>query len=83
MKSNVYLLLLFVSFIAGTCVVINHRMKHIEKTLNAIYEKGYINGFRKARSYEIKDTMELNNLYPNLYYLKKYGNDSETEEKEK
>lgn len=43
-----------------------------EKTANELYEKAYIQGFRKARSYEIKDTAELNHIYPTYKLMMKY-----------
>ena len=42
------------------------------KTANELYEKAYIQGFRKARSYEIKDTAELNHIYPTYKLMMKY-----------
>lgn len=42
-----------------------------------IYDRAYINGFREARSYEIKDTAILNHLYPTYELMMKYEpNDS-------
>ena len=44
----------------------------ITPSLRNMYEKGYIDGFRKARSYEIKDTTELNHIYPTYKLMVEY-----------
>lgn len=46
--------------------------REIVSSMGDIYEKGYIEGFRKARSYEIKDTVELNHIYPTWKLMMKY-----------
>lgn len=46
--------------------------KAVYEEYSEIYDKAYINGFRKARSYEIKDTATLNHLYPTYELMMKY-----------
>lgn len=64
----------FVFFVILGCCGFVEKLaeKNTKAVYNEIYEKGYIQGFRKARSYEVKDTAVLNHLYPNLDLLKKY-----------
>jgi hypothetical protein len=71
---NLPLIMAFIFFLAlgntiGTYIAKNKMKTAVER----VYEEGYIQGFRYARSYQVKDTVELNQLYPNLYFLKKYG----------
>lgn len=58
----------------GSMVAQHQMIKEFQPQLEKIYDYGYIQGFRKARSYEIKDTAVLNHLYPDGYFMEKYGN---------
>lgn len=72
---NLPLIMAFIFFAAlGNTIGVYVTKKGMKTAVERVYEEGYIQGFRYARSYQIKDTVELNQLYPNLYYLKKYGN---------
>jgi len=72
---NLPLIMAFIFFAAlGNTIGIYTTKKEMKTAVERVYEEGYIQGFRFARSYQVKDTVELNQLYPNLYYLRKYGN---------
>lgn len=72
---NIPLIMAFIFFLAlGNTIGVYVTKKEMKTAVERVYEEGYIQGFRYARSYQVKDTVELNQLYPNLYYLKKYGN---------
>ena len=71
---NLPLIIAFIFFLAlGNTIGAYVTKKEMKTAVERVYEEGYIQGFRYARSYQIKDTVELNQLYPNLYFLKKYG----------
>ena len=76
MKLNYIISFLLGALAASLVMTISlevYSQTELKEDLKELQEKAYIQGFRKARSYEIKDTTELNRLYPDTYYLEKYG----------
>lgn len=71
-KYFVYIGLVITFFVLQYAIVDIATKQAAKKTTNELYEKGYIDGFRKARSYEIKDTATLNHLYPTYKMMMEY-----------